>query len=87
MEFWQHLNLTVAVSIVSFEIKFQNVTVVWRDLSGAIGFYDFTVSMFYCRCNSFECHNSPKFQFVKSQKLSDLCSKIYETSPNLGAAK
>ena len=26
--------------------------------------------------------NSPKFHFVKSRKLSDLCSKIYEKSLN-----
>ena len=34
--------------------------------------------MFYCRRKSFEYLNSPKFQFVKLQKLSDLCSNIYE---------
>ena len=27
--------------------------------------------MFYCRPKSFEYPNLPKFQFVKSQKLSD----------------
>ena len=31
---------------------------------------------------NFEYFNSPEFQFVKSRKLSDLCSKIYEKSLN-----
>ena len=44
--------------------------------------YDFSTQMFYCRRKSFEYLNSPKFQFVKSRKLSDLCSKIYEKSLN-----
>ena len=35
--------------------------------------------MFYGRRKSFEYLNLPKFQFVtESQKLSDLCPKIYE---------
>ena len=32
-------------------------------------------------------NNLPKFHFVKSRKLSDLCSKIYKKSLNLSAAK
>ena len=43
--------------------------------------------MVYRRRKSFEYLNSPKFQFVRSRKLSDLCSKIYEKSLNLSAAK
>ena len=43
--------------------------------------------MFYGRRKSFEYLNSPKFQFVKSLKLSDLCSKIYEKSLNEHVAK
>ena len=46
-------------------------------------FYEFDITLsFYCRCKSFESRNSPKFKFVKSRKLSDLCSKIYEKSLN-----
>ena len=43
--------------------------------------------MFYFRSKSLEYLNSLKFQFMKSRKLSDLCSKIYEKSLNLSAAK
>ena len=43
--------------------------------------------MFYGRRKSFEYLNSPKFQFVKSLKWSDLCSKIYEKSLNEHVAK
>ena len=46
-------------------------------------FYGFDItSKFYCRRKSFEYLNSPKFQFVKSGKLSDSCSKIYEKALN-----
>ena len=38
--------------------------------------------LFYCRRKSFEYLNSPKFQFMRSRKLSELCSKIYEKSLN-----
>ena len=34
--------------------------------------------LFYCCHKSFEYLNSPKFQFLKSRKLSDLCYKIYQ---------
>ena len=45
--------------------------------------YDVGITqMFNCRSKSFEYLNSPKFQFVKSRKLSDFCSKIYEKSLN-----
>ena len=43
--------------------------------------------MFYFRSKSLEYLNSLKFQFMKSRKLSDLCSKIYEKWLNLSAAK
>ena len=43
--------------------------------------------MFYFRSKSLEYLNSLKFRFMKSRKLSDLCSKIYEKSLNLSAAK
>ena len=43
--------------------------------------------MFYCRSKSLQYLNSLKFQFMKSRKLSDLRSKIYEKSLNLSAAK
>ena len=36
----------------------------------------------HCRRKSFEWLNSPKFQFVKWRKLSDLYSKIYKKSLN-----
>ena len=52
------------------------------DFNEAIDVYDFITQMFYCRRKSFEYLNSPKFQFVKSLKLSDLCSKLYEKSLN-----
>ena len=42
------------------------------DLNEAIDVYDFITEMFYYRCKIFEYLNSPKFQFVKSRKLSDL---------------
>ena len=44
----------------------------------AIDVYDFKTQTFYCRRKCFQYRYSPKFQFVKSRKLSDLCYKIYE---------
>ena len=44
--------------------------------------------MFYCRSKSFEYLNSPKFHFVKSWKLSALCSKkLLHQSPNKDFSK
>ena len=51
------------------------------DFNEAIDVYDFITQMFYCR-KSFEYLKSPKFLFLKSVKLSDLCSKLYEKSLN-----
>ena len=45
-------------------------------LNEAIDVYDFMTYMFYCRSKSLEYLNSLKFQFMKSRKLSDLCSKF-----------
>ena len=59
---------SVAVSFNLFRLKLSFRTLNDFDLNEAIDVYDFI------------CINIVKFQFVKSRKLSDLCSKIYEKS-------
>ena len=52
------------------------------DLNEVVDVYDFITKLSYCRRKSFEHLNSPRSQFVKSRKLGDLSSKIYEKSLN-----
>ena len=63
---------------LQFRSKLSFRTLYDFDLNQAIDVYDLITKMIHCRRKSFEYLNSPKFQFVKSRKLSDLCSKIYE---------
>ena len=52
------------------------------DVYDSIDVYDFITQRFCCCPKSFEYLNLPKFQFVKSRKLIDLFSTIYEKSLN-----
>ena len=82
MTHFSHLSLTTEMDSSLVPVSFR--TLYDFDLNEAIGVYDsidvydFITERFYCRRKSFEYLNSPKLQFVKSRKLSDLCSKIYE---------
>ena len=74
--------MTLQLQFRLFRSKLSFRTLYVFDLNEAIDVCDFITQMFYGRRKSFEYLNSPKFQFVKSLKLSDLCSKIYEKSLN-----
>ena len=74
--------MTFQLQLRLFRSKLSFRTLYDFDFNEAIDVYDFITQMFYCRRKSFEYLNSPKFQFVKSLKLSDLCSKLYEKSLN-----
>ena len=74
--------MTLQLQLCLFRSKLSFRTLYDFDFNEAIDVYDFITQMFYCRRKSFEYLNSPKFQFVKSLKLSDLCSKLYEKSLN-----
>ena len=74
--------MTLQLQLRLFRSKLSFRTLYDFDFNEAIDVYDFITQMFYCRRKSFEYLNSPKFQFVKSLKLSDLCSKLYEKSLN-----
>ena len=52
------------------------------DLNEVVDVYDFITKLSYCCRKSFEYLNSPRTEFLKSRKLSDLCSKIDEKSLN-----
>ena len=68
----RHYSCSLFVSFLSYRTLYE------FDLNEVVDVYDFITSLFYCLRKSFEYLNSPKFQFVKSGKLSDLCSKIYK---------
>ena len=70
--------MTLQLKFRLFRSKLSFRTLYDFDVNEAIDVYDFITRMFYCRRESFEYLNSSKFQFVKSVKLSDLCSKLYE---------
>ena len=74
--------MTLQLQLRLFRSKLSFRTLYDFDFNEAIDVYDFITQMFYCRRKSFEYLNSPKFQFGKSLKLSDLCSKLYEKSLN-----
>ena len=73
--------MTLQLQFRLFRLKLSFSTLYDLDFNEAIDVYDFITQMFYCR-KSFEYLKSPKFLFVKSVKLSDLCSKLYEKSLN-----
>ena len=79
--------MTLQLQFRLFRSKLSFRTLYELDFNVAIDDYDFTTQMFYCRRKSFEYLNSPKFEFVKSLKLCDLCSKLYEKPLNENAAK
>ena len=74
--------MTLQLQLRLFRSKLSFRTLYDFDFNEAIDVYDFITQMFYCRRKRFEYLNSPKFQFVKSLKLSDLSSKLYEKSLN-----
>ena len=74
--------MTLQLQLRLFRSKLSFRTLYDFDFNEAIDVYDSITQMFYCRRKSFEYLNSPKFQFVKSLKLSDLRSKLYEKSLN-----
>ena len=53
------------------------------DLNEAIDVYDyfFHINVLFS-CKNFEYLTLPKFQFMKSRKLSKFCTKTYEKSLN-----
>ena len=75
-------DMTLQLQFRLFRLKLSFRKLYDFDLSEVVDVYDFIRWLFYCRHKSFENLNSPKFQLVKSRKLSDLCSKIYEKSLN-----
>ena len=77
---FSHFSLTTEMDSSLVPVSFR--TLYDFDLNEVVDVYDFITLMFYRRRKSFDYLNSPKFQFVKSRKLSDLCSKIYEKSLN-----
>ena len=73
--------MTLQLQLRLFRLKLSFSTLYDLDFNDAIDVYDFITQMFYYR-KSFEYLKSPKFLFVKSVKLSHLCSKLYEKSLN-----
>ena len=70
--------MTLRLQFRLFRSKLSFRTLYDFALNEAIDVYDFITKVFNFCSKSFEYLNSPKFQFMKSRKLSDLCSKIYE---------
>ena len=76
-----HLH-SVTMYLINIRSKISFRTLYGFDLNEATGVYDFITYMFCRHRKTFEYLSSPKFQFMKSRQLSDLCSKIYEKSLN-----